>query len=182
MYLILILTFLINFNAQAEIAIRPLVEPYIGMAYGSIDFQEPDFKNKTLSTLFGIRGLIGFGQFFLGGDHAAVISKIDYLLASEPDEQYDLTDTGWYIGWHSNFGLRLWYVAYYSHKGINQDAYEVKGSGGYKIGVGYVVTEYISLNLEAVTRSYKEKIQGGPAEPANFTFKDIQATISFPFP
>lgn len=165
--------------SYAQIEVRPLIEPYIGYELGEIDFNTAGFGNSATARVYGIRGLLGINNVFIGGDHSAGKSVVEYSDSSLTNSEYDFTDTGLFISYHFNFGLRLWYVNFFSHKAIDQDGDEISGKGGAKYGLGYIVTDYISLNVEQASRKYSE---GTVLGAINYVYSSWLFSVGFPFP
>ncbi len=129
-----------------------VVDPYLGFETGYLSQTGiPSIKVEGVN--FGIR----FAYKVMGIDLG-----LDYMMGSENSEQtsnksdYKPTDYGLYVGYKSSFALQVYAVSFISSKAkIQSSTNSADFSGtGYKLGIGWKCLSFMSLNLEAITRSY----------------------------
>jgi hypothetical protein len=164
-----------------------LIDPYLGYAVSGgwsdndgTPPQDGDGTTLSLGARLGWQTMMGLQ---LGLDVERAQSTLnDIANGGTADADTTALAYGPFIGFQSMMGVRAYFSYYLSSNSEVDDSNPGQTfiGSGFKLGLGYRIIEYFTVNLEYTSLSYDEVEVGGITFNEDFTADFISLAVSFP--
>ena len=144
------------------------IEPFLGYA---VSGKEDDGGSADIKGMdYGARLGATFAMFSVGAEYAGGSYEQD----ESGGTKFDTTDIGLTFAFDFPIMIRLYATYFLSSEAKPDSGTTEKGSGGYRVGIGYTGLPFVDINIEMVKRVYDD--------PADYAFSATQIGLSVPLP
>jgi hypothetical protein len=166
-----------------------LLEPVVGISLlGNVTTGSGEYDMNTVPVTWGAR--IGYSFLgIMGGIDYQVTNGVEFDVPSstsadtndvQKNAEYDVKETGVFIGYDFPILVRGWMGYILSSKMESSTVASYEDGGGYKYGIGLTALPFISVNFESKVLNYDTAIRNGVSTGVNVKNKFYTLSVSLP--